>query len=345
MSFSRDYTEARAKFRTATESLPHGALEVQPGYTIDYAWAGPRREPGGDAILFTSGLHGVEGFGGSAVQLDLLARGVDTPTLFVHVLNPWGMAHWRRVNEQNVDLNRNFLPPGATYASDDPTYARVDGLLNPRTPPGGFEMFWPEVAWVVARYGYQALKNAVVGGQHQNPKGLFFGGAGLERGPSLLLPMLDEQLGGCARVVHIDLHSAIGPYGGRTLLLEGKASDAQLGRARAAFGPEVKGWDASNTDAYEIRGGLLGELMRRLPGVRYDGFTCEFGTMKNLAVLVRLRAENRLHHWGQLPEGSIDHWAKAGMREAFAPLDPVWESAVLAHAPELYKAARTMLGS
>lgn len=352
MSFSRDYDEARARFRAATAHLPdadHDAIEVVDGYTIDWAWCGPAG-PRDRVVLLTSGLHGVEGFGGSAVQLDLMARGPDVPTLMVHALNPWGMANLRRVNENNVDLNRNFLPPGASYRTEDATYARVDGLLNPRTPPGGLEFFWPEVAWVVARYGYQTLKNAVVGGQGQNPKGLFFGGERLERGPALLLPMLEAQLGACERVVHIDLHAALGAYGGRRLLLEGAAPADQMARARAAFGPEVKGWDASNTEAYEIRGGLLAELPRRLAlldrgeraPLRYDGFTCEFGTLNNLAVLARLRAENRLHHWGT---PALDHPAKAGMREAFAPLDPAWQSAVLAHGPALYAAAKAMLSS
>lgn len=352
MSFSPDYATARDRFRAATAHLPEadrGAIEVVDGLTIDWAWCGPRA-PRDRVVVFTSGLHGVEGFGGSAVQLDLIARGLDLPTLMVHALNPWGMANLRRVNENNVDLNRNFLPPGASYRTDDPTYARVDALLNPTTPPGGFELFWPEVAWVVARYGYQTLKNAVVGGQGQNPKGLFFGGERLERGPSLLLPMLEAQLGGCERVVHVDLHSALGERGGRRLLLEGAAPPEQMARARAAFGPEVKGWDASNTEAYEIRGGLLGELPRRLAllprdgraPLRYDGFTCEFGTLNNLAVLARLRAENRLHHWGT---PSLDHPAKLGMREAFAPLDAAWQAAVLAHGPALYASARAMLES
>jgi len=29
--------------------------------------------------------------------------------LFIHVLNPFGMKHNRRFNQNNVDLNRNFL--------------------------------------------------------------------------------------------------------------------------------------------------------------------------------------------------------------------------------------------
>ena len=50
-------------------------------------------------------------------------------------LNPYGFAHLRRVNEQNIDLNRNFLLPGERFEGADPTYASLDGLLNPTSPP------------------------------------------------------------------------------------------------------------------------------------------------------------------------------------------------------------------
>lgn len=344
--FSADYTEARERFRAATADGPHGALEVLPGFTIDWAWRGD--PAAADVLLFTSGLHGIEGFAGGAVQLELLDRLGDTPTLLVHALNPWGFANYRRVNEHNVDLNRNFLPPGEPYTFADPTFQLADRLLNPPTPPG-LDAFWFGAAWLVARHGYQALKNAIVGGQYVNPKGLFYGGDRLQPGPSLLLPFLDGQLSAKRRVVHVDLHTALGPRGGRTLLLEGQAPPAQLARARATFGEGVKGWDASNKDAYIIRGGLCAELARRWPSVRYDGLTCEFGTRSNLPVLQALREENRLHHWGRgdSPAGDdrplLPHPAKEGMRAAFAPRDAEWQAAVVGHAAPLLDAARALL--
>ena len=84
---------------------------------IDIAWLGagrPRR-----VLLHSSGLHGVEGFAGSAIQLQLLDElprlPEDGAVLIAHVLNPYGMAWLRRVNEHNVDLNRNFLAPDEAY--------------------------------------------------------------------------------------------------------------------------------------------------------------------------------------------------------------------------------------
>ncbi len=338
--FSATWADARDRFRAATAAHRHGSLDVVDGHSIDWALTGDPDAK--DLLVYSSGLHGVEGFPGSAAQLQLLAHLPETAVLFLHVLNPWGMANLRRVNESNVDLNRNFLGPGQPYASSDPTYTAVDPLLNPTSPPPGFELFWPNVGWVVLRHGYQALKNAVVGGQHQNPKGLFYAGAGLEAGPTALLALTDTLFAGRERIVHVDWHSGLGAYAGRTLLLEGKNSDEKLARVRAVMGPDVKGWDASNTDAYEIRGGMLMELGRRHPTVRYDGITCEFGTYPNLKVLAALRAENRAHHWGA---ATVEHPAKKALRETFAPTDPAWEAAVLRHAAEVHALAERLLAA
>ncbi|GDX78418.1 deacylase [Deltaproteobacteria bacterium] len=338
--FSPDYAAARDRFRAATKRFEGGAFEVAPGLTIDWAWSGPENAPA--VLLYTSGLHGVEGFGGGAAQLEALSLAdTSTAVLWVHALNPFGWANLRRVNEANVDLNRNFNPEGG-FSGADPAYAALDGLLNPQSPPGGFDPFWLKAGWAVATQGFGALKNAVVSGQYVFPKGLFYGGAALQPGPAWVLPFLLERLRGRERVVHVDWHSALGRYGGRTLLLEGAVEAREIQRVKAAFGEDVRAWDPADPQGYLIRGGLTGALLQGLPGVRYDGLTIEFGTLSNLAVLARLRAENRLHHWGQ---PALNHPAKAGMREAFAPLDPAWQERVLLHAREVHAGCLRCLAS
>src|SRR6266567_3145741 len=117
--FCTDYFGARNRFRELVRTVG-GRLETisidakgpkGEDLSIDIAWFGvatPRR-----VLLHSSGLHGVEGFAGSAIQLQLLndlpAIPEDAALIVVHVLNPYGMAWLRRFNENNVDLNRNFL--------------------------------------------------------------------------------------------------------------------------------------------------------------------------------------------------------------------------------------------
>ena len=102
--------------------------------TIDIAWLGslsPKR-----VLLHTSGVHGVEGFAGSAIQLKILEDPPKPPAdcaiILVHILNPCGMAWLRRYNETNVDLNRNFRFKEQDWQEDSSIYAQLDGILNPR---------------------------------------------------------------------------------------------------------------------------------------------------------------------------------------------------------------------
>jgi len=139
---SASYAEAREKFLKAA----HGAnftveshvhpLKVPDGGELatDVATFIP---PGATkVIVITSGVHGVEGYLGSALQTKALEDGLfanlprDTGVVLVHALNPWGMAHFTRTNEDNVDLNRNFLVNWAEGApADHPLAAEVHKIF------------------------------------------------------------------------------------------------------------------------------------------------------------------------------------------------------------------------
>ena len=120
-SFSSDYQAARAKFLRAAgdagaalESITHPDRGPDGGeLATDVAWIGPRDA---DAVLVTiSATHGVEGFCGSGAQVDWLRReehrrlpdGI--AALIIHAINPYGFAWLRRVTNENVDLNRNWV--------------------------------------------------------------------------------------------------------------------------------------------------------------------------------------------------------------------------------------------
>src|SRR5512143_338848 len=142
-AFAPDYATARARFRAAaaardaaqTEYL-HPAARGPSGETlaIDLAVLGPRDAEA--LLVVSSGTHGVEGFCGSGIQVALLEDPAITCTLtggplalaLVHAVNPYGFAHIRRTNEDNVDLNRNFLDFDAPLPSSA-AYAEVHGFI------------------------------------------------------------------------------------------------------------------------------------------------------------------------------------------------------------------------
>src|SRR5688572_14760840 len=102
LMFAPDYSSALDRFRRlAGERIDSLPISVRgPGgepLTIDIAWMGATEAR--RILLVTSGLHGIEGFAGSAMQCALLsdppAMAPDCALLLVHALNPWGFAHFR----------------------------------------------------------------------------------------------------------------------------------------------------------------------------------------------------------------------------------------------------------
>jgi predicted deacylase len=144
--FSEDYPAARQRFLAAGHALGADLHQLRLGLsapdgsplTIDIAWIGARSPD--TVVIHSSGLHGIEGFAGSAIQLALMNQCGSIPPngaiLFVHTLNPFGMAWLRRFNENNVDLNRNFLPAGVGRPTASEAYRRLEKFLNPGSPPG-----------------------------------------------------------------------------------------------------------------------------------------------------------------------------------------------------------------
>ena len=125
------------------------------------------------------GTHGPESYVGSAVQLSILDTFVhlnvtdkdreSIPNIvFVHALNPYGFATNRRVNEDNIDINRNFLTEVEFkfVKQRDPDYARqveLDAVLNPKSLPFRSillnDIYWAVImAQSIVKYGFATLK-------------------------------------------------------------------------------------------------------------------------------------------------------------------------------------------
>ncbi|MEZ6134760.1 MAG: M14 family metallopeptidase [Pirellulaceae bacterium] len=166
-------------------------------------------------LLLTSGLHGVEGFLGSAVQLNVLRDWQPTRPMrvvLVHALNPFGYVFLRRADEQNRDLNRNFLLDDEHYEGSSTLYGTLNGLLNPEHTPRRFDLFIPQLAWCVLRHGMGKLQAAIASGQYEYPRGLFYGGSSLNPIAEELSLGLQRWLAGTSHVVHLDFHTGLGKY-------------------------------------------------------------------------------------------------------------------------------------
>lgn len=337
--FSPDYATARQRFREAAERL-RWRLEQWPieaagpsgeQLTIDVACS--NQADSSRALVITSGLHGVEGILGSALQVDLLrnwARQTPPPVrcLFLHGLNPFGFAWLRRFDEQNIDPNRNFLLAGQAYEGAPPGYAELDGLLNPRYPPSRWDAFLPRAAYVRLRRGSAAVRQAVAAGQYEFPQGLFYGGAEPGTAHRLLPRILELPLRGSRRVVHLDLHTGLGRSGHCKLLLDYPLDGRQHAWFTRHFGAGAFETHDAGRTAYQTRGSLGQWCVAQHWAADYLYACAEFGTYGPLRVLAGLRAENQAHHWGR-PEDAGTLRARRRLKELFCPSAGSWQQAVL----------------
>ena len=333
-AFPPDYFAARDRFRAAVARLGW-ACEAHP-----IAARGPAGEeltldvavsPGlGPALVTSSGVHGVEGPFGSAVQLALLDRWATTGpppprVVLLHAVSPFGYAWRRRFDESSADPNRNFLKPGEAYAGSPPGYAALDGLLNPPSPPSRWEPFRLKAAWAVLRHGMPALRQAVASGQYDFPRGLIFGGSAPSESHRVIAAHLPRWLGGARRVVHLDFHTGLGAWGRWKLLIDAPLSAAQRGWLAERYGADGFEDEGPAGMSYRARGGF-GEWCATGGFAADYLFACaEFGTFGPIRMLAGVRAENRAWHHGD----RADRW-RAELGELFCPADPAWRAAVLA---------------
>ena len=342
--FSPDYATARERFRAAARDAGAAldALELEACgardelLATDIAWLGA--PDAARIVLHSSGVHGVEAYAGAAIQLAAL-DGLPRPPagcalVLAHVLNPWGMSWLRRVNENNVDLNRNFLRPGETWSGAPRLYGALDRALNPPSPPG-FDWFPVTMAALALRHGMRSLTQAIAQGQYEFPQGLFYGGSELQPGPRRYADWLQRRCGHAQYVFALDVHTGLGRAGEQMLVLEpGVGATPPAVLARALGSPLVA--PGRTAAAYVVRGSMGGVPGRALPGARVDFLLQELGTYPAFTVLRALREENRWHHHGG---ATLDHPAKRALREAMCPAAPAWRRRVVGHGINLLRSA------
>lgn len=335
LPFPDDYAAARGRFLDLAGAhwarLDSYALAAHgPGdeaLVTDIAWLGP--SAASRVLVVQSGVHGVEAFAGSAVQCELLARGVaaaaDTALVMVHVVNPYGMAWRRRVNDANVDLNRNCLGPGEVYAGAAPAYRRLNSLINPPSPPRR-DFFVPRVLAQVVRHGFEPLKQALALGQYEYPMGLFYGGAALQPEVCNLKQWLVARLGDVEQIVVVDLHTGLGRFGACSVF-PGLPLESGVARELAArLGPMRMAAVDNGGSGYAIKGGLVNLYRQACRGARLVYLTVEFGTWPMLKVLHALREENRAYFHGS---GTRNHGAGKRLMRVLCPESERWRTCVV----------------
>ena len=276
-------------------------------------------------MLVISGTHGVEGFAGSLCQTAWMRDGMSLPdelsVIAVHAINPYGFAWVRRVNEDNVDLNRNCID----FTSTLPTNAGYDELADALVPEHWDDTTRQTTAEQLlefaGRFGFDGLQAAVSSGQYSHPRGIFFGGQEPVWSQRTLASIVRAHLADAQRVAIIDLHTGLGEFG-HGELIAGHPDAAGKARLNECFDDVRVPSDGTSVSA-DVQGDVLDGMGSWLPGVGVAGVAIEWGTVDIVAVSDALRADAWLHAYSD-PLGPAAGPIKDQIRAAFAPDDPRW---------------------
>jgi Protein of unknown function (DUF2817) len=342
--FAQSYAEARRKFLAAAEAA---GLDVETHVhpmlgrdgellALDAVLDGARSASA--LLVISSACHGVEGFCGSGVQVNLLhdvrwreaARDSGVAVLYLHALNPYGFSWWRRTTHENVDLNRNFHD----FTKPLPRNPHYDELAHWLVPAA-----WPPTPEVnaatarfMAKHGERGFQEAVSGGQYEHPEGLFYGGHNPTWSHITLRHVLQQRGRQCERLAWIDLHTGLGPNGVAERISACRDDDsAALHRARAWWGREVTSLAEGNSASATLTGLMWLAAYEECAQAEYTGIAMEYGTLPMLDVMQALRADQWLENHPET-DAATARSIKRNVRDAFYTDTDDWKQQIVAQA-------------
>jgi len=314
----------------------------------DTAWLGP--DDAQSVLVLISATHGVEGFCGSAVQIDFLSRSKMLPAglavLLVHAINPHGFAWLRRVTEDGVDLNRNYvnyshmLPINEGY--DELAMAIVPASLDSRSLQQSDEC----LAVYLATHGQEAYEKALSAGQYGHPHGLFYGGLA----PTWSRITSEKIISGFGlakrkRVALIDLHTGIGPFAYGEPICDHPPGSTGVRLARLWYGDSVTEPALGNSISVAKHGlsdyGWMQRIGEPLVFIALEFGTCSFDNMMHV-----LRADHWLHAQGIVDWSDPDtRTIKEAIRNHFYPATPDWQAKVIGRSRQCIEQALSGLAA
>ena len=303
--FAHSYVEARGNFLNASiaatfiESWQHPLRGIAgEKLYLDLAWFGDVAAK--KILVLISGTHGVEGYCGSGIQVSSIVAGwhcqanSDVAIAMIHGLNPYGMSHFRRVNEDGVDVNRNFID----FNQPLPKNAFYDDLADVIVPSQWTEATQIETLDRIVEYLYSSRSGieALAKGQYDYWYAPFYGGEVATWSNRVFNQIINRYFIDKQAVGLLDYHTGLGQYATGQLMI----SESQENLASQVWGDKlVITGSTKSVAAYQPLGTLISALQNKL------SCTCiaavyEFGTIHETEVFHALRADHWLHAYGDL---------------------------------------------
>ena len=349
-SFLNSYEDVRVNVQKRIATLKKDGVKVKyTEYAIDESdnlyidnFYIPAEKENKNLIVLTTGVHGMEGYIGS-VMLDVFFEEIyngldkdDTGVLVVANVNPYGMKYIRRYNENNVDLNRNFIMDWERFdLSSNKDYPKVQSFLEPVGKIGN--AFWHEVGFYLSLAkeaiftGADVISDALLTGQYESPQGVYYGGTGDEASTAYFKGVFNDCLDGeYENIVHIDIHSGYGPRY-NMVIFNSVYETMTEAETKKAFGYDyVISHDSESF--YATTGDTTDYFYRLAESKNTDKelfSTCfEFGTigdefMDTILSLKYTVDENR-NHWYPTESNTSAEVVKENYYELFYPTEKEW---------------------
>jgi len=291
-------------------------------------------------LLITTGEHGIEGYAGN-VFLQLFVHEFlsnikhdEVSLLLVHAINPWGMKHKRRVNKDNIDLNRNFLD----FSSPDidlrnESFEKMRKYFTNPKPVGKVDLnFFLNIVKLIPyiiTLGSNGIKEALTKGQYTCERCVYYGGKQEMCCTQYMKALYRHVYSTYDFVLHLDIHTGAGPK--NRMVIVNSIFDEQESREREVefgYSPITK---ADRESFYEINGDMIDYIYKQYGGKSKFYTTCfEYGTLGDdligqLKSLIIVSLENRAWHYGTKNENvkaKIDELFRA----MFFPDDTQWQT-------------------
>lgn len=348
--FFDDYESVRNHILERAEEFKNAGVEIQTeSYAIDaedglyidtlYLPSSGEKE---NLIILTTGVHGMEGYIGS-VMLDVFFNEVypgldkeETGVLVVANVNPYGMKYMRRYNENNVDLNRNFILDWSTFdLSSNKEYPKVESFLAPtgkmRNALWNEVGFYLKLAKEAVFTGADTISDALLTGQYEYAQGVYYGGTGDEASTTYLKNVFKKCLDSeYNNLVHIDIHSGYGPRY-NMVIFNSVFETMNEEQTKAAFGYDyVLSYDSEGF--YATTGDTTDYFYRLAESMNTDKSvfsTCfEFGTIGedffDSIISLKYTVEENRNHWYPTKNKVMQEIIKEHYYELYYPTETEW---------------------
>jgi hypothetical protein len=357
--FQKSYEVCRDRFRSLSLEIKKRinrtqisrlkvSSSVDGDLTIDLCYI-PALEKS-KLIIISCGIHGVEGFAGSAAQRmfmrEILPK-VDlenTGIFLIHGMNPFGFKYVRRVTENNVDLNRNCDVGKALFTGKNEGYSSLVEFLNPEKPVDmdsmGNQFFFVRAVIKILQKSMKNLRQSVLQGQYEFAKGIFFGGKNFEPQVILIKSALAGTISDYDAVFGIDLHTGWGARNKLHLFPNPVENQNVQGVMEKIFEGYQIDW-GDTEDFYTVTGDFSDFIGKILPRKFYIPMTFEYGTMDSHTTMGSVKSlhnmiiENQGFHYGyETKEDEME--VKKRFREMYFPSSKEWRSEVIRQAREIF---------